>query len=76
MMIYRLRSFSPTRKIIAVQRFSAADDAEALLMAHTMVSGVAAVASFDLWEGERPIHGAAPKKLGRGRRAAKKSPAQ
>jgi hypothetical protein len=54
--IYRLRSFAPTRRIIAVQRFFAVDDDEAVSMATAMVAG----SSFDLWEGERAVHGAAP----------------
>jgi hypothetical protein len=59
-MIYRLRSFAADRKIIAVQRFSAADDAEAMGMASNMVAGASAVAWFDLWEGERLVGGTAP----------------
>jgi len=59
MAIYRLRSFTESRRLIAVQRFSAADDYEAVSMAAAMVEG-SAVTSFDLWEGERRVEGAAP----------------
>ena len=59
MTVYRLRSFAPSRRIIAVQRFSAANDDEAVSMATAMVEG-SAVASFDLWEGERRVEGVAP----------------
>jgi hypothetical protein len=61
-MIYRLRSFSPSHRIVAVQRFSAADDAEAVSMACTMVKGAEAVAWFDVWESEHLIHCTAPVK--------------
>jgi hypothetical protein len=60
MTIYRLQSFAPTHKIIAVQRISAASDAEAVSLARDLVNSASAVASFDLWERERPIHGVAP----------------
>ena len=57
-----------------MQRFSAADDTEAVVMAHAMVSGAAAVAGFDLWEGERPIHGTAPTmRKGKPRRPSEKA---
>jgi hypothetical protein len=60
MAIYTLRSFGSSGRIVAVQRFSAADDKEALAMAHEMIDGASAVAAFDLWQGERRIVGAAP----------------
>jgi hypothetical protein len=58
--IYRLRSFAPSNRIIAVQRFSAANDDEAVTIASGMVDGAAAFAAFDLWEGERRVEGVAP----------------
>jgi hypothetical protein len=58
--IYHLRSFAVSGKIIAVQRFSAETDKEALSMARDMVKGASAVARFDVWQGERRIEGAVP----------------
>jgi hypothetical protein len=60
--IYRLRSFGPTGRIVAVQRFSAGDDQEAVAQAREMVKGASGVATFDLWEAARRIKGAAPRK--------------
>jgi hypothetical protein len=60
MAMYTLRSFASSGRIIAVQRFSAETDKQALSMARDMVEGAAAVARFDLWQGERRIEGAAP----------------
>jgi len=57
MTIYTLRSFASSGRIVAVQRLSAEDDKEALAMACDMVEGAAAVAKFDLWQGERRIEG-------------------
>ena len=59
-LIYTLRSFAPSGRIVAVQRLSAAADAEALSMARNMVDGAAEVARFDVWQGERRIEGVAP----------------
>jgi len=60
MAIYTLRSFASSGGIVAVHRFSAEDDKEALTMARDMVAGASAVARFDVWQGERRIEGAAP----------------
>jgi len=60
MTIYRLRSFGPTGRIISVHKLSAADDQEARAQASEMVRGASGVATFDLWEDDRRIHGAAP----------------
>jgi len=68
MAIYTLRSFASSGRIVAVQRFSAEDDKEALAMARDMVEGSAAVARFDLWQGERRIEGTAPTAKGKPRR--------
>jgi len=68
MTIYRLRSFGPTGRIVAVQQLSAADDKEAVATAREMVRSASGVATFDLWQGERRIHGAAPKMKDRPRR--------
>ena len=46
--------------MIGVQRFSARADEEAVAIAHAMFKDASPVASFDLWEGNRPVHGAAP----------------
>jgi hypothetical protein len=59
MAIYRLRSFGPTGRIVSTHRLSAADDGEALARAREMVSGATGVATFDLWDHERRIHGSA-----------------
>ena len=58
--IYHLRSFAVSGKIIAVRRFPAETDNEALSIAHDMVEGASSVARFDLWQGERRIEGVAP----------------
>ena len=55
--MYTLRSFASSGRIVAVQRFFAEDDKEALSMARDMVDGASAVARFDLWQGERRIQG-------------------
>ena len=68
MAIYTLRSFASSGRIVAVQRLSAEDDEEALAMAREMVKGAAAVARFDLWQGERRIEGAAPTRKQKPRR--------
>ena len=68
MTVYRLRSFDAGPRIIAIQRFSGLNNEEAVATARDMVSGAAAVASFDLWEGERRIEGAAPTMRGKPRR--------
>ena len=68
MAIYTLRSFASSGRIVAVQRFSAEDDKEALSMARDMVAGASAVARFDLWEGERLIQRRAPTAKGKRRR--------
>ena len=60
MAIYTLRSFASSGRIVAVQRFSAETDNEALSMARDMVKRASAVARFDVWQGERRIEGAAP----------------
>jgi hypothetical protein len=60
MMMYTLRSFASSGRIVAVQRLSADTDEEALSMARDMVAGASAVARFDLWQGERRVDGAAP----------------
>ncbi len=60
MAIYHLRSFGPTGRIVSVHKLSAADDQEALAMAAEMVRGASGVAAFDLWDGERRVHGVAP----------------
>jgi hypothetical protein len=57
MAIYTLRSFASSGRIVAVQRLSAETDKEALSMAREMVAAASAVASFDLWQGERRIQG-------------------
>lgn len=58
--------------MIGVQRFSASTDEEAVTIGHAMIKGASAVASFDLWEGDRPVHGAAPMMRARLRRRPKK----
>ena len=73
MTIYTLRSFASSGRIVAVQRFSAETDKKALSMAHDMGDGASAVVSFDLWEGERNIEGAAPTM--KGKPSTGKSPA-
>ena len=60
MTMYTLRSFTSNGRIVAVQRFSAETDKEALAMAHDMIDGASAVARFDLWQGDRRIEGTAP----------------
>jgi hypothetical protein len=60
MTIYTLRSFASSGRILAVQRFSADTDNEALAMAREMVKGASAVARFDLWQDDRCIEGVAP----------------
>ena len=60
-MIYTLRSFASSGRIVAVQRLSAKDDKEALEMARDMVKGASAVARFDLWQAERRIGGPPPR---------------
>jgi hypothetical protein len=60
MAVYQLRLFDPGRRIIAVQRFSAETDTDALSIARNITEKTSAVAWFDIWEGERHIHGAAP----------------
>ena len=60
MAIYTLRSFASSGRIVAVQRFSAQTDKEALSMARDMVKGAAAVARFGVWQGECRIEGVAP----------------
>lgn len=60
MIIYTLRSFASSGRIVAVQRLSAENDEEALSMARNIVKGASAVAGFDLWQGERHIEGKAP----------------
>ncbi len=62
MAIYRLRSFSPTGRIISVHKLSAADDQEAVAQARAMVQGASGVASFDLWDDGRRIEGAVPRR--------------
>jgi hypothetical protein len=57
MAIYTLRSFASSGRIVAVRRLSAETDKEALSMAREMVAAASAVASFDLWQGERRIQG-------------------
>ena len=57
MMMYTLRSFASSGRILAVSRLSADTDEEALSMAREMVAAASAVASFDLWQGERRIQG-------------------
>ncbi len=71
MRIYRFRSFGPDRKVIAVQRFFAPTDHEAISLAHAMVDDDPVVASFDIWADERPIHGAAPIRKYKGPRSAR-----
>jgi len=44
MTIYRLRSFGPTGRIVAVQQLSAADDKEAVATAREMVRSASGVA--------------------------------
>ena len=56
-----------TRRIVAVQRFFAETDKEALSIAHDMVDGVSAVARFDFRQAERQIHGAATTMKGKSR---------
>ena len=65
MATYRLRSFGPTGRIVAVQRFSAGDDKEAVVAARDMVKGASGVATFDLWNDGRRIEGAAPTMKGK-----------
>jgi hypothetical protein len=60
MTVYRLRSFGSDRKLIAVQKLSAATDDEAVATAREMVASASAVSAFDLYEDERRIAGAAP----------------
>ena len=60
MTIYTLRSFAASGRVVAVQRFSAETDKEALSMARDMVKAASAVARFDVWQGERRIEGVAP----------------
>jgi hypothetical protein len=60
MAIYTLRSFASSGRIVAVQRFSAETDKEALSMTRDMVKGASAGARFNVWQGERRIEGAAP----------------
>ena len=67
MTIYRLRSFGPTGRILAVQRFSADDDKEAVAAARDMVKGASGVATFDLWDDGRRIEGAVPTMKGKPR---------
>lgn len=57
---YSFRSFAHNRRIIAIRRFVAATDAEAMSIASAMVGGAQTVERFDLWEGNLPIDGAAP----------------
>ncbi len=59
-MIYQLRLIGPTRKVVAVQRFSAPTDAEAGAEAQSRREGSVSVADLDVWEGERRVHGVAP----------------
>ena len=73
MTIYTLRSFASSGRIVAVQRLSAETDEEALSMARDMVNGASAVASFDLWQGERCVDGAVPTM--KGKPSTGKSPA-
>ena len=69
MTIYTLRSSASSGRIVAVQRFSAEDDKEARAMASDIVKGAAAVARFDLWQGERRIAGAGAQDEGSALRA-------
>ena len=59
MSIYTLHSFGSSRRIAAVQRFSAETDKGTLSMARDMIDGTSAVAWFDVWQGERRIEGVA-----------------
>jgi hypothetical protein len=55
-MTYHL-SFAVSGRIIAVQRFSAETDAEALSIARAMVKAVASeVTVFELWQHRRRVH--------------------
>jgi hypothetical protein len=60
MTISTLRSFTSSGRIVAVQRFSAETDEEALTVARKMVKEAPAVARFDLWQRVRHIEGEAP----------------
>jgi hypothetical protein len=60
MTMYTLRSFASSGRIVAVQRFSAETDEEALSMARDMIDGPSVIFRFDLWQGERSIEGVAP----------------
>jgi hypothetical protein len=53
--VYRLCLLSGHGTIAAVQRFSAAADAEALAMARETVKGSFGLAGFELWEGGRKV---------------------
>ncbi len=70
--MYTLRSFASSGRILAVNRLSAETDEEALSMVRDLFKGGAAVARFDLWQGERHIHGTAPTAKGKPR--AEKKP--
>ncbi len=75
MMVYKFRSFDLDSRIIAVERFFAATDAEAITMARAVLDRDQAVASFDLWEGERLIDGATPTR-GWAKRPNEKAPSE
>jgi hypothetical protein len=75
MAVYRLRLFGPTGKLIAVQRISAQDDAEALSVATEMHQGAQFLgAAYDVWQDERHVAGVAPKTKPRGVTTARVSP--
>ena len=59
MAIYLLRSLGPGGKVLGAQRFSALGDPEALTVAAEMVEG-SAVATFEVWQGDRRVEGVSP----------------
>jgi len=55
--VYEFHLLGASGEIVAVQRISALSDEEGLSIARAMVKDASAVARFELWDGERCIHG-------------------